>query len=140
MGIIYGYRCRDCGQPYDSYTRAQSLGPCQVELPANDEWGVGVVPCPGTIRREYSISVAKSWPTDAFHSTTTGTVATSKRVFLDDLRRQSDAMSARLGMTVNYQPIDPREAKSELGVTDEGLDSTYDAQRKAGKSEGALWL
>lgn len=64
----------------------------------------------------------------------TGRVETDPRKFRQHLREQSDIASERLGMTVDYQPVDMTD-RDALGVTDEGLDATHDTQVARGEKD-----
>lgn len=75
--------------------------------------------------RVYSFSVKPSLQPHFNHAT--NTYISSDTAFRNELRRQSDEMSERLNLPVNYQPVDMRD-KEALGVTEEGLESTYNRQ------------
>jgi hypothetical protein len=64
----------------------------------------------------------------------TGRVETDPRKFREHLHVQSEIASERLGMKVDYQPVDMTD-RDALGVTDEGLDATHDAQVKSGQKD-----
>jgi hypothetical protein len=61
----------------------------------------------------------------------TGTYISNTREFADELKRKSEEMSNRTGMTHNYQPVDVTDMKA-LGVTDEGLEHTHKVHRDTG--------
>ena len=55
------------------------------------------------------------------------------------MRQQSDALTERTGVVHDFQPVDRRD-KEALGVTEEGLDKTYDARVKAGLTEAKRYV
>lgn len=65
---------------------------------------------------------------------TTGRVETDARKFAQHLRDRSAQESERLGMTVDFQPVDPTD-RDALGVTDEGLDATHDRAVADGRKD-----
>lgn len=66
---------------------------------------------------------------ETHYNASVGKVITNDVDFKSELSRQSDEASERNQFAVNFQPIDHRDAGQELGVTEEGMDSTY-ARRK----------
>jgi hypothetical protein len=59
----------------------------------------------------------------------------------DGFKTLSEQQSLKDGITRSFIPVDPREAKTELGVTDEGLDATYAKMRAEGVTEATTqWL
>lgn len=74
-----------------------------------------------------------------WHNPGTPHLATGKPVSgMKDLKEQlhvaSEEMGERLGMAVNYEPVDLSE-KEALGVTEEGMDSTHDMAVKQGRKD-----
>lgn len=69
-----------------------------------------------------------------------GAHITSHAQFKSELSRASDAATARTGIPHNFQPIDHTEAGRVLGVSDEGVQSTYDAEVRLGKREPKRYL
>jgi putative FmdB family regulatory protein len=72
---------------------------------------------------------------EAHWNKTVGQVVHNDAEFKSKLSEASDRESERNGFAVNFQPIDHHDAKEHLGVTDEGMDSTYSAQVDAGQRE-----
>lgn len=72
---------------------------------------------------------------ETHYNTAVGSVVSNDAEFKSELSRWSDERSEYNGFPVNFQPIDHREAKEHLGVTDEGMDSTYDARVRSGERE-----
>lgn len=54
----------------------------------------------------------------------------------ESLKVQSDIATARTGLVHDFQAVDPRD-KEALGVTNEGLDSTYNQLRASGNTPAA---
>lgn len=65
---------------------------------------------------------------------TTGRVETDARKFATHLRDRAEQDSERLGMVVDYQPVDPTDSDA-LGVTEEGLDATHDHRVATGQKD-----
>lgn len=72
---------------------------------------------------------------DTHYNTAVGKVVSNDTDFRSELSRQSDEASERNQFAVSFQPIDHRESREHLGVTDEGLDSTYSEEVKQGKRD-----
>lgn len=62
----------------------------------------------------------------AHFNSTTGTIVSDPRQFQQDLNRKAESVEEQTGLKVTYAPVDLHD-KTALGVTDEGLDATYDA-------------
>lgn len=60
----------------------------------------------------------------------------SNPVNRDQLKMTADRQTERTGIPHNYSPVDLRD-KEALGVTSEGLDSTYDRLRRIGNHPAA---
>lgn len=69
---------------------------------------------------------------DTHYNSATGTVVRNDAEFRSELSRQSDEASERNQFAVQFQAIDHRDAGEHLGVTDEGMDSTYAKRKQAG--------
>lgn len=89
------------------------------------------------MKRVWSFSFHRPMP-DHFNAST-GTYVRNERQFRDELKKMSDEATERTGIPHNYVPVDPMD-KEALGVTDEGLDTTYDAEVRAGKRERKAWI
>ncbi len=61
-------------------------------------------------------------------------MVTNDADFKSELSRQSDEASERNQFAVNFQPIDHRDAGEHLGVTEEGMDSTYAVRKQVESS------
>ena len=79
--------------------------------------------------------VTKGMVREAHYNASVGGIVHNDAEFKSELSRRSDEASERNGFPVSFQPIDHRDAGEHLGVTQEGMDATYDAQVKAGKRE-----
>lgn len=62
----------------------------------------------------------------AHWNASTGTIVSSPKQFERELKRSSEEATERTGIPHNYVPVDVSDTTA-LGVTDEGLDATYDA-------------
>ncbi len=80
------------------------------------------------------ISMATVWHDTGEINLTTGRVESDPRKFATHLRDQSEIASERLGMPVDYQPVDMTD-KDALGVTDEGMDATHDQAVRDGRKD-----
>lgn len=116
---IYEFKCKNCGQGYQASVRT-------LAYPEK------TCTCGGEIKRVFSFSIRRSMP--EHFNTSTGTYVSNERALKDDFKRLSDAATERTGIPHNYVPIDPQD-KETLGVTDEGLDSTYDGMVKRGEKD-----
>lgn len=114
---IYEYRCQTCGdvqhgsKPSDSRT-------CLM--------------CGGTAKRVWGFSTPKMVH-EAF-SPATGQMLRSRAHGDRLLKEQADRQSERTNIEHRYATVDWSDTKT-LGVTDEGLGSTYDRLVAAGKVE-----
>lgn len=77
---------------------------------------------------------AQIWQDCDIPNLTTGRVETDPRKFATHLHEQSEIMSERLNMKVDYQPTDPTD-RDALGITDEGMDATHDRAVKEGRKD-----
>lgn len=99
---IYEYRCPKCNRVLDSMQR-HIVPTCHF--------------CNRPMKRVFAFSITPPLVSDTHFNNAVGTVVTNTRSFRDELKRKSDEQSARLGLDVNLQPVDYRDAQ---GVTDEG--------------------
>jgi len=118
--MIYAYKCRRCGLQVDSSVRADTIGPCTRDYP---------IACSGELTRLFQVTVEPAMQ-EHFNSTT-ASVISSSRQFDEEMKRQTDIQSARLGMDVQYERVDPSN-KAALGVTDEGIDASNRIRREQG--------
>lgn len=77
---------------------------------------------------------ATVWQDTDTPNLTTGRVETDARKMQQYLDQRSDEESERLGMTVDFQMVDPTD-KDALGLSDEGLDATHDRQISTGQKD-----
>ena len=63
-----------------------------------------------------------------------GQVVTGRKDERDKLKELSERRSEETGIPHNYQPVDLSDTKT-LGITDEGLDTTYNARVKSGEAD-----
>lgn len=117
---VYDYVCKGgCGSHFQWATREGHRTRC----PACET---------GTVMRQWGFRMAPVMHAHLNH--TTGTVVSDPRQFERDLRRKSEEMSERTGIPHNYVPADRNDVK-KLGVTEEGLDSTYNRKVASGELE-----
>lgn len=116
MTVLYEYRCRTCNHVYELITHMPSI----------------LCNCGQRAKRVFSFSARMSMPDH--YNNATGQYARNERHLKDQFKEMSDIATARNGVPHNFVPIDPHD-KETLGITDEGLDSTYDANVKSGKIE-----
>lgn len=121
MRKLYTFLCEQCGWRQAEYGTEINIG---------DKYTGGTCDlCDGPLYRTVSFSYHK--PLQPHYNNSVGKYVSGQRDFRDELKRQSDTMSLKTGMTHNYQPIDLRE-KDALGVTDEGLYETNKHRRDTG--------
>lgn len=77
---------------------------------------------------------ATVWQDTDTPNLTTGRVETDPKKFATYLRDKAEQDSERLGMVVDYQPVDHTD-KDALGVTDEGMDATHDHRVRTGQKD-----
>lgn len=92
--------------------------------------------CMSPMRRIWSFSFKR--PMADHYNPSVGSYVRSEQDFTDKLKAMSDEATERTGIPHNYVPVDPTDRKA-LGVTDEGLDATYDAEVRAGKRDVKVW-
>lgn len=100
-------------------------------------------PCPQCdtpMTRKYSLFAPKMGM-QAHFNVALGRYVESEADLKDGFKTLSEQQSEKDGITRSFIPVDPREAKTELGVTDEGLDATYAKMRDEGVTEAKTqWL
>lgn len=116
---LYEYRCKECGYQRQSQKRDSQLGYC----PDCDR---------GILKRSWGFQMAPVVHQYFDHST--GQVINDRKHLLSVAKEMSDRQTERTGITHNYVPADMTD-KATLGITGEGLDSTYNAQVKSGQIE-----
>lgn len=87
--------------------------------------------------RKYSFSIQSSMP--EHYNPSVGQHVSTKRQFKDELKRQEEDHYLTTGFEAKYSEVDMSEP-SALGVTEEGLDSTYRQLVKEGKKEVKQYL
>lgn len=106
---LYEYRCKACGDFWQSST-----------------YGLDGEPCPcggGMVTRVYSFAFQRDMP--PHFNPGMGKYVSSKRALEDDLKRQSEEATARTGVEHSFASADLRD-RDIFPVTEEGLQSTYD--------------
>lgn len=79
-------------------------------------------------------SFGRVWHNPGTPHLATGKPVSSYKDLKEQLHVASEEMGERLGMPVNYEPVDLSE-KEALGVTEEGMDSTHDMAVKQGRKD-----
>lgn len=130
------------GCPIYSSTNPPRKVVCQVTSNVNES-GIWCAEC-GTeasiytrLKKAYASMAtrfSKVWHDTGIPNMTTGRVESDPRKFAAHLREQSEIMGERLGMKVDYQPVDLTD-KEALGVTDEGMDATHDRAVAEGRKD-----
>lgn len=114
---MYSYLCAKCNEENIHLT----FKPIGGILDEYCDWcGQGPL-----IRAVCRINTALSMP--EHFNVSTGKYVTNKQAFASQLSEQSDSMSERLGMDVNYKEVDGSDKKS-LGVTTDGIEEAQSKQ------------
>jgi putative FmdB family regulatory protein len=117
---IYQYRCQTCGRL------------TEIQTPIADRLATLACDCGGVARRRYTAPHVK--PVMHQHwNHTIGAPVSSDQAFRAELARKSDEMAERLGMDVNYQPID--SDATSVGVDGAGLEATDRAAVESGRRD-----
>jgi len=85
--------------------------------------------CEGAIVRVFSFAVKTSMPDH--YNQSAGLYVTGEKELKDTYKRLSDVATERTGIPHNFVPVDHRD-KQRLGVTNAGLDATYNRRKKLG--------
>lgn len=121
----YEYKCTQCGNrisyvwdiaTYEEMRKRSPLCSCQI-------------PGGHPMVRVFSFNIK---PVMQEHlNRTTGQLVSSERQFKDQLKRQSEEATIRTGIEHNFVPVDASD-KATLGVTNAGLDATYNRRKELG--------
>ena len=144
---LYRYRCPVCGlhddydMPSDSPIKAvldSNSTRCPSFYNLDGRHGphdlVPVVQCTGRLKRVFSFVIGSSF--EPHFNLSANTYVNSKRELDDINKRASAERSERLNLETNFVAHDVRDIKPEdMGVTDEGMGTTHDAQVAAGVKE-----
>lgn len=130
---IYEYKCGGCDQKYalnttiaDDRSRAHYEGsPC---LKCEDDSFDAMPRTKGWLVRVYSFARIPGMEEHWNHAV--GQPISSMGQFRSELAKKSDEMAERLGMPVNFQPVDWQD-KETFGVTEEGR-KVYDHSMSRG--------
>lgn len=118
---VYEYKCSDGHRMVHS----KRFDPADIDLACPVM--VDRTLCQQPLKRVFSFSFHRPMGEHFNHSV--GKYVSNKRQFSDELKKRSEADSERLGMPVNYQPVDLHDAGS-LGVESDALE----------RPSGNLWL
>lgn len=108
---IYAYKCRTCGQRYESEERANVL---HVECQTLD--------CMGAPTRDYSGIQVNRGMKEHWNPSVNAPV-TSEKDYATKLRISGEQYTEKTGIETRYVPVDWSDTKA-LGITEEGLDAT----------------
>lgn len=115
---------------------------CQITSNINES-GIWCAECGGEassytrLKKAYASMAtrfSRVWHDTGIPNMTTGRVESDPRKFAAHLREKSEEMGERLGIKVDYQPVDLTD-KDALGVTDEGMDATHDRAVAEGRKD-----
>lgn len=121
---MYDYLCEACGLSFadipfvplgEPHPHAEECPQCGRILIR----GVATVNTGEVMQEHFNVAVGKP--------------ISSNRQFKDELKRQSELMSARTGTDHRFVPVDTRD-QAAVGATDEGLDASAKVRRDAGKT------
>lgn len=107
--MLFGYKCRTCGQTYESKRNVNPLGPCTTP------------DCDGQMTRSYSIAL-KPALREHWNSTVNAPVSDAKQ-FARLLKERGEEYTEKTGIVTNYVPVDYQDTAA-CRVTGEGLDET----------------
>lgn len=127
----YDFKCDRCGLFCESHSRESTIWHCPrcIRYQTVDH-DPEFVPLRKVIRS--SPSIARVW--HGHKDLTTGDWITDRKQFKESLHVASEVATDRLGMEHRFIEVDPSD-KDNLGLTDEGMDSTHDAHVKLGYKE-----
>ena len=80
------------------------------------------------------IAFAQVWQASDTPNLSTGKIESDPRKFKEHLYAAGQEMAERIGMPVNYEPVDMTD-RDALGVTDEGMDATHDRAVAEGRKD-----
>lgn len=116
---IFEYICDSCGHRTESTTRGD-IHHCEN--------------CGLTARRRFSFRVAS--PFREHFNLATGAYVTNRTQFEDRLKMASEEQTLKMGMEVDYQPVDMRDAAA-CGLTPEDVAEVSETRAKAGVPLGS---
>jgi putative FmdB family regulatory protein len=111
---VFEYICDSCGHRTESMTRGD-IHHCQN--------------CGLQARRRFSFQIAASF--QSHYNVAVGKYVTNRTEFEDGLKVASEEQTVKLGMEVNYAPIDMQDREA-CGVSEEGAAAAIEARVKAG--------
>lgn len=121
---IYEFRCPACTSGFQAFASAPP------------DLTVTPIPCPDCttpLRRRYTPFTHRAGLPDHYNPAV-GSYVRSMADLKSHFSRMSDEVSERQGHEARFVPVDLREQRAELGVTDEGLDSTYRREHDSGQA------
>lgn len=113
---FYEYRCTSCYQKFETMTRGESL-PCRS--------------CGEPAKRLYSFTFKE--PLQEHYNIATGQYVSNETDLKNQFKVISETASERTGIEHNFVPTSPDMASN--GVTDEGLQSTYNRMSPEGRKK-----
>lgn len=124
---MYKYECNACGRQdstmmtFEQHDQSKLFDPVICEC------------LKGQMLQVYGVNVNRGMP--EHYSDQLGAPVTSERHFNDTLKRQAEEYTARTGMEVSYETVDPTDPKA-AGVTEAGLESQERAHHDAAAAVG----
>lgn len=128
---LYDYLCDSCGSRFEEVFSIRSDS---TTTPCTACASRGIVSLARKVITRFP-GVTHGMVRETHFNTAVGGVVHSDAEFRSELSRRSDAESERNGFAVNFQAIDHRDAGEHLGVTQEGMDSTYAKEVADGKRD-----
>ena len=141
---LYKFQCTGCGEramkemSFEEHDETMVKGEHELTLPFFHEREVdGMMRLCGAWAQVFDFVFKRGTPDHYNH--TVDAYVTGERDFNNKLKMQSDAMSERMGFTVDYEVIDPGEPEA-YGVTQDGIEETERRAVAEGRKEVKLWL
>lgn len=148
---VYTFRCdlhdppiegdvlRDTHDTTPPLCPAEVVNP-QVHMDGTMTWGGTFIRCGAVMKRVYTPFGFKR-PMPAHFNLAAGEFVTNASKLQDAFNRKSESESARLGMDVNYQVVEPADQQAVFKTDEQGMDDTYRKRREMGMTQRKqLWL
>jgi transcription elongation factor Elf1 len=126
----YKYECDACGEEKIEYSTIAEHVDRSDDIRPHAKWDQqnGTVLC-GYFKQVFSFRIKKPMPEHYSH--TLDSIVSSEQDFERQLREKSRADSERHGFDVNYEPVDPGDAKAAGVKGEAGLESQERAHHDA---------
>lgn len=129
---MYRFQCEECGDETSLMLTFEQHDEFKQKRLMHFVDDAPLPPC-GEYKQVYGVNVNRGMP--EHFSDQLGTNVTSERNFNDTLKRQAEEYTARTGMEVTYDKVDPTDP-SASGVTEAGLESQERAHHNAASAVG----